>query len=230
MEVIQNTPEKFIIRTDMNDTLLNAIRRSIAEIPTLAIEEVEIFKNDSALYDEVLSHRLGLVPLKMEKSFNEKSKIELKLTKVGPGTVYSGDLSGDAEVVFDKIPLTILKEDHKVELVATAVVGKGIKHAKHTPGLCFYRNILEIKSTPEIDKIVSKSKGLIKPEKKGSKWFADLNEAEIHAVELFDEEAITDTPEVIFIVESYGNMPAKEMFTKAISALEDNLDEFEKAF
>lgn len=214
----------------MNDTLLNAIRRSIAEIPTLAIEEVEIFKNDSALYDEVLSHRLGLVPLKMEKSFNEKSKIELKLTKVGPGTVYSGDLSGDAEVVFDKIPLTILKEDHKVELVATAVVGKGIKHAKHTPGLCFYRNILEIKSTPEIDKIVSKSKGLIKPEKKGSKWFADLNEAEIHAVELFDEEAITDTPEVIFIVESYGNMPAKEMFTKAISALEDNLDEFEKAF
>ncbi len=229
MEVIQNTPEKFIIRTDMNDTLLNAIRRSIAEVPTLAIEEVEIFKNDSALYDEVLAHRLGLVPLKTEKGMNEKTKVDLKLTKTGPCTVYSGDLSGNADVVFDKIPLTILKEDHKLELVATATIGKGINHAKHVPGLCYYRNLLEIKSSADIDKIVSKSKGMIKPEKKGSKWICDLNETEIHAVELVDEDAISDSQEVIFVVESYGNLPAKDIFTKAISALEDNLDELEKA-
>ncbi|EER29491.1 DNA-directed RNA polymerase core subunit rpc40 [Coccidioides posadasii str. Silveira] len=43
----------------------NAFRRIlIAEIPSLAIEFVFIHNNTSVLHDEVLSHRLGLVPLK----------------------------------------------------------------------------------------------------------------------------------------------------------------------
>ena len=66
MEMISKTPEKIVFRTDANYSILNAIRRSVEEVPTLAIDEVEIFKNDSALYDEVLAHRIGLVPLKTE--------------------------------------------------------------------------------------------------------------------------------------------------------------------
>lgn len=43
----------------------NAFRRIlIAEIPTLAIEYVFITNNTSVIQDEVLAHRLGLVPLK----------------------------------------------------------------------------------------------------------------------------------------------------------------------
>ena len=60
MEIIQKTAEKLILRMPANESLANAIRRSVSEVPTLAIEEVEIFKNDSALYDEMLAHRLGL--------------------------------------------------------------------------------------------------------------------------------------------------------------------------
>ncbi|KAL1618092.1 DNA-directed RNA polymerase core subunit rpc40 [Neofusicoccum ribis] len=45
--------------------IANAFRRIlIAELPTLAIEDVYILKNTSIIQDEVLAHRLGLIPLK----------------------------------------------------------------------------------------------------------------------------------------------------------------------
>lgn len=229
MQIIENIPEKLVLRISSNTALANAIRRSVAEVPTLAIDEVEIFRNDSALYDEVLSHRLGLVPLKTEKGMNSKTKIELKLSKTGPCTVYSGDLEGGTDVVEDKIPLTLLGEDQKLELIATATLGKGIQHAKYTPGLCYYRHILEVKSSSEIDSIIQKSNGLIKTEKKGSKWMCDLSESEITEINQIDKDAVSDSDELLFIVESYGNMAAKDILNKAVSALEDNLDEVQKA-
>lgn len=228
MEIIENKPEKLIIKMESNESLANAIRRSVNEIPILAIDEVEIFKNDSALYDEVVAHRLGLVPLKTEKGMGEKTKIELKLSKKGPCVVYSGDLEGNADIIYDKIPITILREGHKLELVATAVLSKGTEHAKGIPGLCYYKHILEVTSSPKIEGIVEKSKGAIKPEKKGGKWLCDLKESEIEEILTIDKNAISDSSCILFIIESYGNMAAKDILLKAIEELEDNLDYLEK--
>lgn len=228
METIENTPEKLVMRMKANEPLANAVRRSLSEIPTLAIDEVEIYKNDSALYDEVLANRLGLVPLKTEKAMNSKTKIDLKLSKKGPGTVYSGDLEGPAEIVYGKIPLTILGENHKLELVATATLGIGLDHAKHLPGLCYYRHLIKVKSSGHADKIIENSKGLIKPEKKGSEWLCDLNGSEVKEIEDRDKNAVSDSDEILFVIESYGNMPAKDILAGAITALEKNLDAFEK--
>ena len=45
-------------------SIANAFRRIlIAEIPTLAIEDVFILNNTSIIQDEVLAHRIGLIPL-----------------------------------------------------------------------------------------------------------------------------------------------------------------------
>lgn len=45
-------------------SIANAIRRTLmAEVPTVAIENVYVWNNTSIVQDEVLSHRLGLVPL-----------------------------------------------------------------------------------------------------------------------------------------------------------------------
>lgn len=45
-------------------SLANALRRTmIAEVPTMAVELVTVLENTTALHDEYLAHRLGLVPL-----------------------------------------------------------------------------------------------------------------------------------------------------------------------
>ncbi|CAI9772788.1 unnamed protein product [Fraxinus pennsylvanica] len=70
--------------------LANAFRRIlIAELPTMAIEKVLIANNTSVIQDEVLAHRLGLIPLKVDPRMfeymsendvpNEKNTIVFKL-------------------------------------------------------------------------------------------------------------------------------------------------------
>jgi DNA-directed RNA polymerase I and III subunit RPAC1 len=58
--------------------MANSLRRiMIAEVPTMAIEHVYVVNNTSIIQDEVLAHRLGLVPLRVDpRLFAYKSKEE----------------------------------------------------------------------------------------------------------------------------------------------------------
>eukprot|EP01114_Cavostelium_apophysatum_P015220 TRINITY_DN4104_c0_g1_i1.p1 TRINITY_DN4104_c0_g1~~TRINITY_DN4104_c0_g1_i1.p1 ORF type:complete len:353 (-),score=94.65 TRINITY_DN4104_c0_g1_i1:485-1543(-) len=58
--------------------IANAIRRVlIAEVPTMAIENVYIANNTGVIMDEILAHRLGLIPIRADPSFFEfKTKEE----------------------------------------------------------------------------------------------------------------------------------------------------------
>ena len=51
MKIISKKPEKLIFIAEIEENLANAIRRSANEIPILAVDELEIHKNDSVLYD-----------------------------------------------------------------------------------------------------------------------------------------------------------------------------------
>jgi len=51
-------------------SIANAVRRLlISDVPSMAIEKVHIYQNTSIMPDEVLAHRLGLIPLKAHPSF-----------------------------------------------------------------------------------------------------------------------------------------------------------------
>jgi DNA-directed RNA polymerases I and III subunit RPAC1 len=46
-------------------SIANSFRRILlSEVPTMAFDRVYIYNNTSVIQDEVLAHRLGLIPLK----------------------------------------------------------------------------------------------------------------------------------------------------------------------
>ena len=64
--IVENVTEnqiRFRLK-NVSTAYANTLRRIIiAEVPTMAIEFVNIRENTSPLHDEFLSHRLGLIPL-----------------------------------------------------------------------------------------------------------------------------------------------------------------------
>lgn len=249
MKILQKTENKIAFVEEIDESLANAIRRSALEIPILAVDEVEFAKNDSVLYDEILALRLGLTPLKTEKmelpgdcscdgKGCSKCSVQLKLKEKGPKTVYSGDLKGKAEIVYNDVPLVKLEEGQELELVATAKLGKGVEHTKFTPGLVYYRNVAEI----EVDKNCEKCgkcveacpQGVLKLEKGKvelvDKYKCDLCEACIEECKKHGKNSIKILPgkEIIFFIESWGQLEAKEILIEAVKALKSNLKEVEK--
>ncbi len=137
----------------------NALRRSIlAEVPVLAIDDVNIYDNTSVLFDEQLALRLGLIPLKADtKNYTlpeectcggagcPSCQVSLTLSAEGPKVVYASDIISTDPAVRPTdatIPLVELKEKHKVVVEAIARLGTGRNHTKWQAGIaCGYKNM-----------------------------------------------------------------------------------------
>ena len=248
IEILNNKDNKLTFVIDgINATLANTLRRLIiTEVPTLAIDEVEFVKNNSALYDEIVAHRLGLVPIKTDlKSYNTKEECkckgkgcalcELKLTLVAEdGMVYASQLKSTdpkAIPVYPEMPIVELNKKQKIELEATAILGKGKTHMKFNPGLAYYRGYPQIIviNNSNVKKVSEELKNFITV--KGSKIeINDLNNWNERHEEILEEnnvEVKNSDEDFIFYIESWGQLSCKEMLLKALDVFNDKLTEFE---
>ena len=152
VEILINSEAQFkCVARDVEPTFMNALRRVImAEVPVPAIEKVYIAENTGVLYDDILSHRLGLIPLKggeslimMEKCSCEGkgcSQCESVMTleieaKEDNFVVYSGRLKAEGAVypANNNVPIAELNAGQKLTLEAHARLGMGKDHAKWQP-------------------------------------------------------------------------------------------------
>jgi DNA-directed RNA polymerase subunit D len=240
----------------------NAFRRAmIGEVPTLAIEDVRIYDNTSAFFDEMLAHRLGLIPIKTDLSTYSTQEnctcggagcpgctVTFTLSVEGPKTVLSSDLipqDPKATPVYDNIPIVKLTKGQKLVVEARAVLNTGREHAKWQPTLvCGYKNypVVSISETCDAcgncvdecprDILATKGKKVeIAEGKLPDCSMCKLCERACLASGIGDEAAITISAEAdryIFVVESDGSLPVKEIMDRALQYIRDQSNELER--
>lgn len=234
----------------------NTLRReAIEEVPTMAIEWVEFRKNTSAMYDEVIAHRLGLVPLKTDlKSYNLPSEcpcegagcaqcqLKLTLKSKGPATVYASEIeSSDPKVVpvYPKMPIAKLLKGQVLEVELTAVLGQGKEHTKWSPGLVYYKYKPTIKISKKGESCLECAKMCPQAvfDKKGEKL--TINEKNLMNCHLCgacedisggEVSVEKDVKDFVFYVESWGGLSAEDIILNASKRLDVKLDSFAEEF
>ena len=224
------------------------------EVPTLAVEDVEFRDNSSALYDEIVAHRLGMIPIKTDlKSYDlpencscqgagcAKCQLQITLKASKKGNVLASESKSKdpkCKFVYPEAPIVKLLPKQKIELEATAVLGKGKNHTKWSPCLAFYKKEPVIKfddkklSDDEKKRLSILDKNVF--ELSGSKL--KLNhpallqspnfEACMEQLERFAQ--IEDTDHFAFHLESWGQLDCKQILDTAADEFIERLDEFVK--
>ena len=239
----------FLIK-DSDEVFANTIRRLILEeVPTLAVEDVEIKDNNSALYDEMLALRLGLVPIKTDlDSYVLKSKCkcngagcaqcELKITLKSnkKGYVLAEEaVSADPKCTFTypNMPVVKLLSKQKIDVTMIAILGQGKDHVKWVPALSFYKKEVSIK----VGKVANPKK-LVEScplrifKLSGNKVDVDKEKLiDCHncmqCADLDKEVSLEETGNLIFVVESWGQLSCKEILTQSAEILIQKVEEME---
>ncbi|MEM4576649.1 MAG: DNA-directed RNA polymerase subunit D [Candidatus Nezhaarchaeales archaeon] len=247
---------RFVIK-GVSAAFVNSLRRTaIAEVPTMAIEDVVILTNSSVLFDEIIAHRLGLIPLTTPKegyvmpkececrgSGCPKCQVRLYLDVKAeyPMVVYAENiLSDDPNVrpVYGNIPIVKLETGQSLVLEAYAQLGLGRDHAKWQPvSACAYKYYPKIRIKQDACDGCGKcvdacAKSVLKLSNKVE--VANLLLCTIcgDCMNACPKEAIEvdkadDT--FIFYLESTGSMPPEDVVIKAAHVLIDKAKNFVKA-
>jgi DNA-directed RNA polymerase subunit D len=227
MEVRELTDTRcsFVV-DDVRPDVVNTIRRTlVSEVPKMAIDEVEFhmgpirdeegneYDSNSALFDEMIAHRLSMVPIPTDLdhfTFRDQCEcggsgcphctIIYVMNKKGPCTVYSGDLQplGDMSLRIKEelIPIVKLKEKQALLIYATAVMGQGKVHAKWQPvTICGYMNYPKITvnndvKSDDLDSVINAFPEGVLENSKGKIVLKDITLLEKKDPTLYDSPAL----------------------------------------
>lgn len=230
---------KYLVK-GTNYTFMNTIRRTIMiNVPCLAIEEVQMYENDSPVFDEMLANRLGLLPIKTDvKTYKKGDTVKLVLEKTGPAIVTSKDIKctdPKIEIIDKKIIITKLGKDQNLKIEMTATMKTGEEHVRYQPAIVSYNEVMEIKNDKNYDtkEIVAKMpKGSI-DSKAGKLFFSDPYNVEnqnqhVDILRKFGVEVEYSKTDFVLSIESTGQLTAKEVLDSAVTQLTEQLEELDK--
>ncbi len=230
MEKAFKNSNKEVLVTEVDLSLANALRRTINEINTLAIQEVEIYRNDSAFSDEVLAHRIGLVPLENQKiKEGEVVEMKLKVESKEDGFDVLSELLGE-NVCVKELPIVRLNKGQGVEVVAKASLGKGMEHARHLPGLAYYYHLNKITLKPEGKKHSEAAEShptifeFDKELKVKNEWACNFDSEDLNVPGV----EISPTEKLVYIIETWGGMSCAEIISESAKVLRKYLEEVKK--
>ncbi len=235
----------------------NSLRRAmIAEVPSMAIEDVIIVENSSIMAAEILAHRLGLIPLKTDlDSYVLREKCDCR-NELGCGkcsvtltleaeatdstrTVYSKELkSSDPDIIPVSGEISILKlaRSQRIRLEAYARLGRGSEHAKWQPvSVCTVRStssiIIDQEKCDACKKCVQACPKQILSIEDGKIEIIDYEKCNNckNCIESCSKDAIevkNNEDSFIFNVESTGVLPPERIFNSAIEILKEKSQEF----
>lgn len=234
---------------------VNSIRRVLlAEVPKLAIQHVVLYDNNSGLFDEMIAHRLGLLPVPTDPdAFNFRDAcvcggqgcpnctVRFTLSKEGPGTVYSEDLQPENPkfaIADPKIPVLELLKGQRVILEAEAVLGRGREHAKWQPvhgvGYSYVVTLKGGKAAEEAIRGVVKACPIDSPRVARGKFeiedasgHVSLCAACLDGVERAGVPVRHDDTRFVFGFETDGSLTARQALLKAIEILKASVEELE---
>ncbi|KKA27115.1 hypothetical protein TD95_005197 [Thielaviopsis punctulata] len=235
--------------TQCDISFANAVRRVIhAEIPTLAIDIVEVEANSSVLADEFLAHRLGMVPLicKDVEQLNYSRDCDcdqycpqcsVKLTLHAKCTsddilhVYSSDLVIDSQrnsavlgnpVIRDPdghgVLLCKLRQGQELKLNCIAKKGIAKEHAKWMPVCAVGFEYDPHNKLHHLDLWYEQDAAKEWPKSKYAEWEEPPNPDEP-----FDYDAVPD--KFYFEVEGVGTLEPNEIIQNGIEVLQKKLAE-----
>lgn len=221
---------RFVI-SNTSTSFVNSLRRAIISlVPTPAIDNVTIYENSSNLFDEFITHRIGMVPIDA-RELTVGEKVGFVLDEEGPKTVVSGDLKGTESVkpILENIPIITLEEGQRIRLDGEVVWGIGKTHAKFQPALASFKQypLLAKKETspraveacpPKALRIQGKEL-ILDPVK--CNMCDECRNATNDAVEV---QGSND--KFIFYVESFGNKDVLDVLHDSLDAIGALCDEF----
>lgn len=249
---------KGVLKIEDTDVyFVNSLRRvMLSELPKLAIHDVIIYDNTSPLFDEIIAHRVGLIPLPTDLRLlvpREDCKcngkgcpsctVRYTLSKEEEGVVYSGDLQPENEswaIKEDKIPIVELSKDQRIILEVEANLGTGKDHAKwqavQAPSYRIKTSIeADKKRMDEVEEFLKKlPKDLV--ELKGNKLeMKDVTKLSVLESYIDKEKAdfITikkDPSKITFSFETDGSLNAKDALKESVDILTKKYEEFDKLF
>lgn len=248
IKILSKTNEKcrFLLE-DVTPDFANALRRiMISEVPTLAIEYVDFIENTSALFDEIIAHRLGMIPLEFDpKKFNFAEECKCKgkgcslcevvfvVNKKGPGVVYSGDLKSsnkDVKPTSPNFPIVELLEGHIVKFEAVARLGIGKNHIKWQAANASYQYLPELKESGENPKraVSICPKGAL--ELKGDKLvFKDPYACDLCKMcEIAGVKIEGNKTKFIFSVETVSGLKPEYIISKSAEIIQEKAKEFKR--